>query len=286
MEQHFLSLGNHNNESFHQSRGLFFGENIFTSFMTYEREFLFLDRHLQRLKKSILFFYPSFKDVDSLLSKLEFDLRRINNSELKRCTLENLELYYRVTVLALKPVIELESDHEIVLMINYKRRISRESKTKKVKLIHQERRATIIPNDIKTGNYAENFIHRKNAFKEGYDDCLFYSYSEGVYEASTSNIFIKRCDENTIVTPSSSRALFAGILREKLILIFKKMNYEVVEDKVSIEDLKKASCIFLTNSVELVSLVEKIDDIQIPLNKNGLFVNSLLQELRKINSRE
>ena len=70
------------------NRGLLFGENIFTSFSSWNGEIFSLNEHFNRLSQSIDFLYPNLFDFD----------------ELEKCWLKIKELssknhYFRVTAL-------------------------------------------------------------------------------------------------------------------------------------------------------------------------------------------
>ena len=279
MKHHFTCLGNSDELSFLQSRALFYGENIFTSFMTYNGDFLFIGGHLDRIKSGIQFFYPDYTDVDNLLNKLLDDLIKINENQKKFLTEDNNETYYRITVLALGPQVNQRVENKIVLMVNYLSK-KREVRSKKLKTVEQARPSTIIPSKVKLGSYAENFVHRQSALNHGYDDCLFYSPELELYEASTSNIFLQK--DNQFFTPSLRPGVLSGVIRSNFIECLKKMNFQVYEKEVELSELKNFSHIFLTNAVELISEVIQIDE-SIVLSHDHSWTSLLTKKLTEAN---
>jgi branched-chain amino acid aminotransferase len=87
------------------------------------------------------------------------------------------------------------------------------------------------------GNYAASMYPAKMAKMEGFDQVLWtdgetHNYLE---ETGTSNIFIF-CDD-AIYTPELSDTLLAGITRDTIIQLLRKTGKNVIETKISVEDL-------------------------------------------------
>lgn len=87
------------------------------------------------------------------------------------------------------------------------------------------------------GNYGRSLYPTKLAQDKGYQQILWTDAETGLYieEAGTMNVmFIKN---NILITPGLSETLLAGITRDSVIKIAKKMNIPVEERKVSIEEI-------------------------------------------------
>ena len=70
------------------NRGLLFGENIFTSFSSWNGEIFSFSEHFNRLSQSINFLYPKL-----------FDLNELKKCWLKISELSSTNNYFRVTAL-------------------------------------------------------------------------------------------------------------------------------------------------------------------------------------------
>ncbi len=108
----------------------------------------------------------------------------------------------------------------------------------------------------KSLNYGDLILSLRDSKLRGYDDCIFFNEKGYVCETSIANIFIIK--NNRLFTPKSSNGLLPGIVRKFII-----ENFDVVEGKVSIDDLVFADAVFLTNS--LVGLV-KVNSINFDQN--------------------
>ena len=80
------------------------------------------------------------------------------------------------------------------------------------------------------------------------DECILINTKGNIIEGISSNIFIVK--ENSIYTPSLREGCLAGIMRQKVIEIARKMGLTVQDEAVmKIEDLMAADEIFFTNAV-------------------------------------
>ena len=87
------------------------------------------------------------------------------------------------------------------------------------------------------GNYAASMYPTKLAQDEGFDQVLWtdgetHSYLE---ETGTSNVFV--ITDEAIYTPELSDSLLAGITRDSIIKLLRSQGKNVIETKVSVNDL-------------------------------------------------
>jgi branched-chain amino acid aminotransferase len=84
--------------------------------------------------------------------------------------------------------------------------------------------------------------------ENGLDECLLLNSKGNIVEGISSNVFIVK--ENTIFTPSLREGCLAGIMRQKIIEIARKLNYTVQDEAtIQIKDIMAADEIFFTNAV-------------------------------------
>ena len=96
--------------------------------------------------------------------------------------------------------------------------------------------------DVKTsGNYAASLYMSEIASKKGYSQVLWLDACEHKYveEVGTSNIFFKIGDQ--LVTPPLGGSILGGITRNSVITLSKSWDIDVVERKISIDEVIAAN---------------------------------------------
>lgn len=106
---------------------------------------------------------------------------------------------------------------------------------------------------IKSINYGDSFLGVTQARQKGYDDALFMNTQSRVCCGTTSNIMA--VIKSKLTTPPLTDGVLNGITRK--ILLDK---YDGAEKSLSVEELKMAECVFLTNSVRHITPISQIDD--------------------------
>lgn len=101
---------------------------------------------------------------------------------------------------------------------------------------------------LKTNNFLNNVLARQEIINYPAVEGLFLSPDGYVTEGITSNLFFVKGNE--IYTPAVEIGILPGITREFVLFLAKQWGYTVHEGKYTLEDLKEASEIFLTNSVQ------------------------------------
>ncbi len=115
------------------------------------------------------------------------------------------------------------------------------------------------------GNYGASMLATAEAKKAGYDQVLWTDAFEHRYlqEVGTMNVFF--IIGNTAVTPSLEEGtILAGVTRDSAIEVLKDMGLEVIEKKISIEDLMDAHRtgllheVFGTGTAATISLIREL----------------------------
>ena len=209
--------------------GVFFGQGVFETMLFGEVPY-FLDFHINRLKEGL-----KALDMKPLIEENEL-LRYIKKLEIKDTVL-------KITV----------TEKNIIL--TKRKNIYTEEMHKKgfsLKVSKVLRNSTSILPRIKSTNYIENILEKKNAVKEGYDDVIFFNEKGFLCETSVSNIFCIR--NRKIYTPSCSNGLLNGTIREWII-----KSFEVIECDIKIDDLENMDEVFVTNSLLGIMKVKSIE---------------------------
>ena len=119
--------------------------------------------------------------------------------------------------------------------------------------------------NIKTGgNYAASMLAQQEALQKGFSQVLWLDPCERKYveEVGSMNIFF--VINNTLVTPSLSGTILAGITRDSIIQIAKNHNIVVEERRISIEEvldsMRDSSCteIFGTGTAAAITPIDTI----------------------------
>jgi branched-chain amino acid aminotransferase len=129
---------------------------------------------------------------------------------------------------------------------------AKEQFEKGIKLVsyeHQRQLPQVKSIDYLMAIWLQPFIKQNNA-----DDVLYHQNGI-VTECPRSNFFIVT-NENKIVTPSKN--ILKGIMRTKLMEIA-KLNFELEERKLTIEEIKTAREAFITSTTKAILPVNQID---------------------------
>ena len=110
---------------------------------------------------------------------------------------------------------------------------------------------------IKSTNFTRNIIAKRYALENGYFDVLFLNENNQITETSSANIFwIKG---KYLYTPSLDCGLLNGITRQFIIKKATNEGFTVIEGRFTLKDLQNADRIFITNSLNGIIRVKKID---------------------------
>ena len=88
--------------------------------------------------------------------------------------------------------------------------------------------------------YVEAFAQARQA---GYDEVFFVNDRDEVTEASNHNVFIER--DGRLITPPVECGLIPGVHRQLIL----QTHPSAVQRRLTLDDLRKADAIFLSNAV-------------------------------------
>ena len=110
---------------------------------------------------------------------------------------------------------------------------------------------------FKTTNYMLNVLAKRYAIEKGCDDVILLNENNEITETTSANIFWIK---NTVLyTPSLECGLVEGITRETILKNAKNVGLEVKEGRYHLKDLLDADYIFVSNSLNGIIKVKKID---------------------------
>jgi len=124
-----------------------------------------------------------------------------------------------------------------------------------------------------TANYVNSMRAKKEAKDHGYDEAIVLDKDGYVAEGSAMNIFIVK--NQIIKTPPLSAPILAGITRDSVIKLAKRLGYKVQETLISPEELYIADEAFFTGTAAEVCPVREVDGRTIGRGKRGPITEKL-----------
>lgn len=227
-------------------------EGIFETLRTHNKKPLLLESHLDRL----------FDSAKKINLKIKYDKKEITEM-LEKVTKKSLHKTQRVRIIA-------TSSDLIITSIEAKidKKIYSGVSIKSVKL----QRNTP---EIKSLSYLSSFLAHENAVKEGFFDALLVDDFNEVYEGAYSNIF---WFEGDMLCTRKDKVL-PGITRE---VILKNTKFKIKFKIIKLKGLKKQKEIFLTQSINLVVPITKIDDSKINDEVVGENTKTIIEEINSL----
>lgn len=257
-------------------RGYQFGDAVYEVILYKSGNFLDLEGHLKRLRKSI--------------SRIDFELKFSNSAIItimKRLIVENNIKHGSVYIQVSRG--EYSRDHSY---FNMPLKPILVILTKKIK----EDFKIVIPGikvyttfdtrwnnpDIKTTQLLPNVLAKTKGIKNGFGEALFFDKESYITEGSSSNFWI--LNKNSILmTRSLDGKILAGITRDSILSCAKNKNIKVEEKKISLDDIKHCKEAFITSASSFVTPVIQVDKMIINGGKVGKFSNLLRKTYLELN---
>lgn len=232
-------------------RALFFGEGVFETFRFKSRMPLFFDRHYDRMARGAGLLRIPLMNREGLADLIDKALSGsgISDAYVKVCLLSEGGLAY---------FHEPERGDVAVVVREY------DSRNEPIKVcINKFRRVSASPiRSIKSLNYLENIIARREAEANGYDEAVLLNERGEVTECTASNIFW--VSKDTLFTPSVECGILPGIIREILIDSIDELGLSVEEGEYRPECLIGSRLAFLTNSLSGSILISRLGETALP----------------------
>ena len=107
------------------------------------------------------------------------------------------------------------------------------------------------------GNYMNSILAHQEANQDGYDEALLLDVDGFVAEGSGENIFIVR--NGKLITPDLTSAL-EGITRDTIVHLAKEIGLEVVEKRITRDEVYSADEAFFTGTAAEVTPIRELDN--------------------------
>ena len=122
------------------------------------------------------------------------------------------------------------------------------------------------------GNYINTMMDLKEALDHGFDEALMLDIEGFVSEGSGENIFVIK--DEVIYTPHLTSAL-PGITRDTILTLAKSLGYEIVEKKLSCDEIYASDEAFFTGTAAEVTPIRDLDGNQIGSGSRGPITEKL-----------
>ena len=125
---------------------------------------------------------------------------------------------------------------------------------------------------ITNGNYINSMMALKEALDHGFDEALMLDIDGYVSEGSGENIFVIK--DGIIFTPHLTSAL-PGITRDTIVTLAKSLGYEIIEKKLSCDEIYASDEAFFTGTAAEVTPIRDLDGNQIGQGMRGPITEKL-----------
>lgn len=232
-----------------------YGDGCFETLRSYSGSFLALNRHIVRLKSSMEYLGITIPP-NYTQEYFEEEIARL--LELNR--LKEIDARIRLQIWRLGPLGygSAESD-AVTFLLTASPILSSNDLIRLATVNHFRTPSAALQSRYKLSNGLNYILARREAKKKGYDDALMLDYHKNVSETTIANIFWKKGD--AVYTPSETCDLLPGITREiQLDWLDKQEGISVRVGQYNLKQLLQAETVWLTNSVQEITPVSKIND--------------------------
>jgi branched-chain amino acid aminotransferase len=116
-------------------------------------------------------------------------------------------------------------------------------------------------------NYSNSILANMEAMDDGYDEALLLDVSGFVSEGAGENIFVVK--GGVVYTPDLSAGALNGITRNTILHICKDLGVEVVQKRITRDEVYIADEAFFTGTAAEVTPIRELDRIEIGIGSRG-----------------
>ncbi|NGM64446.1 branched-chain amino acid transaminase [Sphingobacterium sp. SGR-19] len=109
-----------------------------------------------------------------------------------------------------------------------------------------------------SGQYINAILASSEAIREGFDEALMLDHDGFLAQASSENLFIEK--DFKLYTPPLGN-IFPGITRRTVIELCRSLNIEVIEKKLTVQDVHEADSAFLCGTAAEIIGIKEVDGI-------------------------
>lgn len=243
-------------------RGFLFGDGVYETGRAYHRCPLFLEEHLERLRRSAGRLYIELPWTDDFLKKRLFETLQAFGQD---------DCYFRVIVtrgLIEKVGLDQEPTGEPTLVVLAQslpdvEGLYRTGVSLMTSSVVRNSSDAQDPN-IKTSNYLNSLLALKDAKRRGGQDAVMCDRNGNVTEGTTFSIFCVT-EDGVLRTSSLEVGILDSITRRHVLAIGQQLGIPVEEGFFPLKDFLGAPEAFIASSVREVIPVAKWDETEFPV---------------------
>lgn len=259
-------------------QGFLYGDGIFESFRSIEKQLYQFSQHYQRLLQS----------AQALAYPLTFTQQQLEAILLELCERNGWNnAYYRITITRGKGQIGFQRDmnNDLTCLIvgrefqGLDESYYRQGIALQVAQTRRNAPEAINPK-IKSISNLNSLLGKLEAKAAGAFEVIMLNNKEHICEGSASNIFWTR--DQWVFTPAASTGLLEGVTRATIMRLCEdKLNLRVIAGEFKLQDLQFSDEVFITStSLEVIPVVA-VDGFTINQGKVGPIARRLRQELHR-----
>jgi branched-chain amino acid aminotransferase len=257
--------------------GFTFGDSVYETLRTYGTRPFQLDRHLRRLRASAARLGIGVPLGDGeLRARLDELLARAGNPE----------SYIRLIVTRGEGDISYNFDRvkgpTVVMAVKpyqpYPEHHYRDGIEVIVSSIRRNHPQSLDP-AIKSCNLLNNILAVREAQARGAAEALLLNHAGQVAEGASTNIFVVR--SGAVLTPPLEAGILAGITRDIVLELGRRLGLPVREEGLAVADLLRADEVFLTSTTRELMPVRMVDGRTVGSGKPGPTTLRLLAAFRE-----
>jgi 4-amino-4-deoxychorismate lyase len=231
--------------------GFLYGLGVFETFRTYDGHPFLLDDHLERLNHSL-------REMNIAKSFTRCEVMEILHRLLEANRLK--DAYVRLNVSAGIGDIGLQtSEYDQPTVIMYMKPLLAPSFSKgKIGIVLKTRRNTPEGKErLKSHHYLNNIIGKREVGSRTDVEGIFLNEQGYVAEGIVSNIFWVK--NGTVYTPAIHVGILNGVTRQFVIALLNALKIECQEGFYTLDHLRQADEIFVTNSIQEIIPIYQMD---------------------------
>jgi branched-chain amino acid aminotransferase len=116
-------------------------------------------------------------------------------------------------------------------------------------------------------NYTNSILANMEALDDGYDEAMLLDASGFVSEGAGENLFIIK--DGVVYTPDLSAGALNGITRNTVFHICKDLGLELVQKRITRDEVYIADEAFFTGTAAEVTPIRELDRVQIGIGARG-----------------
>ncbi|QJW83320.1 branched-chain amino acid transaminase [Ramlibacter terrae] len=122
-------------------------------------------------------------------------------------------------------------------------------------------------------NYSNSILANMEALDDGYDEALLLDSAGFVAEGAGENVFVVK--DGVIYTPDLSAGALNGITRNTIFHIAKDAGYDIVQKRITRDEIYIADECFFTGTAAEVTPIRELDRVEIGIGRRGPITEKL-----------